>query len=148
VLESVSIIMLIIIFLFSVYAFITLPNPIPIHFNASGKVDDYGEKGMILILPLIASLIYFGMSKLNQYPHIFNYATTITESNAAYQYQLATQMIRFLKLSILIIFTIILLMIYLTSIDVSEGLGLWFLPFALGIVIVPLIITITKSLRS
>jgi uncharacterized membrane protein len=147
-LESASIIVLIVMFLFSIYAFITLPSTIPIHFNASGKVDDYGGKGTILILLLIVSVIYFGMSKLSQYPHIFNYATIITEANAAYQYQLATRLIRFLKLALVIIFTVIILMIYLTNYGISEGLGIWFLPITLCIVGIPILLTLIQSSKT
>jgi uncharacterized membrane protein len=146
-LELISVVVLITMIGLSIYAFFTLPDIIPTHFNGSGKPDDYGGKATILILPLVTSIIYFGLSKLNQYPHMFNYATIITEANAAYQYQLATRLIRIMKLALLLIFTVIILMTYLTAINVLEGLGFWFLPFAVGLIIIPLGVTIVKSLK-
>jgi uncharacterized membrane protein len=146
-LESISVGVLVAMICLSIYAFFTLSDIIPTHFNSSGKPDDYGGKATILILPLVISIIYFGLSKLNQYPHIFNYATVITEANAAYQYQLATRLIRMMKLALLLIFTIIILMAYLTAIGISEGLGFWFLPFAVGLIIIPLGVTLMLSLK-
>jgi len=34
-----------------------LPDQLPIHFNASGEVDNYGERSDIFFLPILASIL-------------------------------------------------------------------------------------------
>jgi uncharacterized membrane protein len=129
------------------YIFFKLPATIPIHFNGSGQVDNYGSKATLLILPVLGTLLYAGLTQLNKYPHIFNYMADITEENAVKQYTIATRCLRFIKLAILFIFSVIILFTYLTTIGVTKGLGLWFLPLMFVLFIVPTIITISQSLK-
>lgn len=95
----------------------------------------------------LATIIYFGLTQLNKYPHIFNYITKITEDNAQKQYTIATRMFRFLKLAILVIFSLIILFTYLTTIGVTNGFGFWFLPFTFGLLLIPTIISISQSFK-
>ncbi len=103
---------IILLWIFAIIAFFKAPDTIPTHFNTSGQVDNYGKKGTIFILPIIATIILIGLTILNQYPNIFNYLTEITEANAVYQYSIATRMIRFFKVLIAILFTIIVLLLF------------------------------------
>ena len=146
-LELTSKIFLVAMWALTLYTFLKLPTTIPTHFNASGQADDYGNKLTLLILPILATIIYFGLTQLNKYPHIFNYMTKITDDNAQKQYTIATRMLRFLKLSILLIFSLIILFTYLTSIGVTNGLGFWFLPLTFGLLLTPTIISICQSFK-
>src|SRR4051794_11948499 len=146
-LELTSKIFLVIIWCSTLYSFLKLPMTIPTHFNAAGRPDNYGNKMTLLILPLLATIIYFGLTQLNKYPHIFNYVTKTTEHNAERQYTIATRLIRFMKLAILLIFSLIILFTYLTTIGVINGLGFWFLPLTEGLLLIPTIIAISKSLK-
>jgi len=40
------------------YSYNTLPESIPIHFNAKGEVDGYGSKKMIWMIPAIAMITF------------------------------------------------------------------------------------------
>jgi uncharacterized membrane protein len=146
-LELISKFLLVFMWVMTLYALLKLPTTIPTHFNASGQADDYGNKLTLLILPIIASIVYFGLTQLNKYPHIFNYITKITEDNAKKQYTIATRMLRFLKLSILVIFSLLILFIYFTTIGVTNGLGFWFLPFTFGLLLIPTLLIISQSFK-
>ena len=146
-LELACMVILIGMWLLSIYALVKLPVTIPIHYNAAGQPDNYGPKATLLILPSLATFIYSSLTWLNKYPHRFNYITPITETNAAKQYIIATSLLRWLKLSILIICTIIILFTYLTSIGICDGLGAWFLPFMFGLLTVPTVVSIYRSLK-
>ena len=146
-LELLSKLFLIIIWGLTLYTFLKLPTTIPTHFNASGQPDSYGNKTTLLILPALATIIYFGLTQLNKYPHIFNYMTKINEDNAEKQYTIATRMLRFLKLAVLILFSWIILFTYLTTIGVTNGLGFWFLPLMEGLLLIPVIISIAESFK-
>jgi uncharacterized membrane protein len=144
-LELTSKIFFYIFWVLSLFIYFKLPTTIPTHFNASGQADDYGNKMTLLILPIFATIIYIGVTQLIKYPHIFNYSTKITLDNAQKQYAIATRLLRFLKLVILVIFSLIILFTYLTTIGVSNGLGFWFLPLILALILVPTIISLNKS---
>lgn len=124
-----------------------LPDTVPTHFNAAGQPDDFGGKGSILILPVVAALLFAGLTILNKFPHVFNYSIKITPENALRQYTNATQMLRFLKLALVVVFSLLTYLTVQTAKGNSEGLGLWFLPFSLGLVFIPLIYFIIKSFR-
>ncbi len=146
-LELTSKIFLGVMWALTLYTFLKLPTTIPTHFNASGQADGYGNKLKLLILPILATIIYFGLTQLNKYPHIFNYMTKITEYNAQKRYTIATRMLQFLKLAILIIFSLIILFTYLTIIGATNGLGFWFLPMTFGLLLIPTIISISQSFK-
>jgi uncharacterized membrane protein len=86
-----------------------LPDTIPVHYNVEGQADRFGEKSGILVLPLISTIIFVGLTILNKFPHIFNYPTDITADNALRQYTNATRLIRYLKIIIVVIFGFIVL---------------------------------------
>ena len=146
-LELAAKIFLVVMWGLTVFTFLKLPATIPVHFSASGQADSYGNKLTLLFLPILAMIIYFGLTQLNKYPHIFNYITKITADNAQRQYGIATRILRFLKLVILIIFSAIILFTYLTTMGIANGLGIWFLPFTFVLLLVPAIISISQSLK-
>ena len=147
-LERISILCLFLLWGLAIYSVIKLPSIIPIHFNASGKADSYGSKMTLFFLPVLGSLLWLGITQLNKYPHIFNYMTTITEENVHRQYSIATRMLRYLKLAIIIIFCVIIVFIYLSATGQSNGPGLWFLPFTLALILIPTVISISQSLKA
>jgi uncharacterized membrane protein len=128
---------------FSKYS--SLPDSIPSHFDAAGKVDQYGSKGTIFILPAIGTLLFIGMTILNRYPYIFNYTVRITAGNARRQYTIATRIIRYLKVTIMVTFLIIEYRIFTTAEGKTSGLGGWFLPVSVAVILIPVIIAIIKS---
>jgi hypothetical protein len=85
-----------------------LPEIVPIHYNIYGVADRFGSKTTLIVFPIISILTYIGLTFLNRYPHIFNYPTIITENNRLILYKAATQMIRWIKLFICLLFTDIL----------------------------------------
>src|SRR5882757_7317877 len=91
-LEWISKFLLLIMLALTVYSFIKSPASVPTHFNNTGQADSYGNKATILILPVLGTIIYFGITWLNKYPHLFNYLTKITMENAQKQYSIATRM--------------------------------------------------------
>lgn len=125
-----------------------LPDTIPTHFNAAGKVDDYGSKSTIFLLPVIATLLYGGMTRLNLFPHIFNYTKKITAENALAEYTNSTQMMRYVKLVIVFLFTIIVFKTIQTAGGKSEGLGIWFLPLVLVLALALFLVYLLRFYRT
>ena len=125
-----------------------LPDTIPTHYNSVGNADGFGNKTNILILPLIASILFVGITIINKFPYIFNYPTQITEENALRQYTNATRMLRFMKLILVILSGLFTFKTIQGANGQSFGHGIWFLPLTLGLIFIPLTYFITKSFRT
>jgi uncharacterized membrane protein len=125
-----------------------LPDIIPTHYNAAGIADGFGEKWMILTLPLVATVLFTGLTILNKFPHIFNYPKDISTENALRQYTNATRLIRFLKLIIVIIFGLISYQTIRETKGQTEGLGMWFLPVTIGLIFTPIIYFFLQSFQA
>lgn len=83
-----------------VQAWSSLPNPIPVHFDLSGKPNFWLSKGSIILLPLISLVINVLLTLRIPYPHRFRYPVCITEENAGRQYQIARSLLLWLKIEI------------------------------------------------
>lgn len=135
------------IWILTIKNYISLPDTIPIHFNASGHADGYGSKSTFFILPAIGTLLFILLTFLNKYPHIFNYPVNITEENAYQQYSNATRLVRYIKFSVEFTFLLIVWGIVQTVHGKSSGLGVWQLPLTLAMNLIPTIYFAVKSYR-
>ncbi len=126
----------------------SLPDTIPTHFNAAGEADGFGRKASIVSLPVVASLLYIGLTLLNRVPHSFNFPTPVTQDNALPQYTNATRMIRYLKLILVLVFAGISYQTIQQANGTGEGLGLWFLPLTLVLIFMPLLYFVIKSFQT
>ena len=124
-----------------------LPEIIPIHFNGAGKADGFGNKTHIFVLPIISTLLFIGLTTLNKHPHIFNYPSQITKENAVHQYTNATRMMRVLKLVIVLLFGLIVFKTIQNVNGHAGGLGTWFLPLTMGMIFIPILYFLIKSLK-
>lgn len=145
--EAIGWIGIIGIWVFTLLNYAELPEQIPIHNNLAGEADNFGSKSYIILLPVIATVLFLGMTLLNKYPHRFNYPSIITPHNAVAQYTNATRMIRFLKVSIVLIFG---LLVYETLNYVDgdvDGLGTWSFPLILALLIIPIVYFVVLGAR-
>ena len=126
----------------------SLPDIIPKHYNIAGEADSFGGKESILILPVISTVIFAGLTILNKFPHIFNYQTVITKENALRQYTNAARLIRYLKFIVVVIFGFIEFKTIQIANGQANGLGTWFLLFTAGVVFIPLIYFSVKMVRT
>lgn len=125
----------------------SLPDIIPIHYNGLGEVDRYGGKGNILMLPIVATILFIGMTILNKFPHVFNYTTKITPENAEKQYTNALRILRCLKLSMVVVFGLTALQTIRSINGEISGPGVWFMPFSLALIFIPLLYFLIKSFK-
>ncbi len=135
--EPIDWVVLIGIWILTLSNYPTLPEIIPIHCNGAGEADGFGEKWNILTLPIVSSILFIGMTILDKYPHILNYPSTVTKKNALHQYTSAIQLIRSLKLIIVMIFGLIVFKTVQNVNVNADGLGVWFLPMILDLSLFP-----------
>jgi uncharacterized membrane protein len=93
-LEAVGIAGLLLLIGIPIYYYGALPETIPHHYDATGKPDAFGEKGIIWTLPLLGLALFVFLSVLKKSPHMFNYTVKITHENAERQYGMANKMLR------------------------------------------------------
>lgn len=141
--DITSITLYVVMIIYTALNYNALGDTIPIHFNASGEADGFGNKTSVWVLPIIGMVIYSILCILNKYPHTHNYMVNITEENAFKNYRLSTRLVRFTNLFLAILFTFI----QYISIEKGKGyaieLGSWFTPTIIGISIIsPLLIMV------
>jgi uncharacterized membrane protein len=146
-LEIIGIVLLVLLWVGVIYAYITLPDSIPIHFNIAGKPDAYGGKFSLIVLAFVATILYAGLTLLCRIPHHFNYLVQITESNAGRQYRWSTRIIRYIKVAIVILFGVIIMFVHLTARGLASGIGPWFLPLIFMLFVFPVIVSIWYSAK-
>jgi uncharacterized membrane protein len=146
--EVISWILLLSIWALTLSGYSKMPEIIPTHYNASGDADGFGQKVTIFLLPVIATILFIGLTIANKYPHTFNYMTSVTNENALTQYSNATRMMRYLKTIVLFIFGTIVFKTIQNTNGNADGLGVWFLPLTMGLIFIPTLYFIVKSFRS
>jgi uncharacterized membrane protein len=147
IIEVISYLALVAFWVMTIFAFSTLPESIPTHYNGLGEVDGYGPKATIFFLPVLGTVLFAFLTYIVKKPETFNYTVEITEENALAQYTNSTKLLRFMKLALLILFIVIDYKTIATSNGASDGLGKWFLPFTIALIFVPVVFSVYKSFR-
>lgn len=147
VLEVLGWLALIVVWIIPIINYPALPDIIPIHYNGLGEADGFGSKNYIWSLPIIATLLFVGLTLLNRIPHHFNYPKEITEENAEQQYYAATRLMRYIKFIIVVIFGMIVIPTVQFHEGNSSGLGAWFLPLSMALLFVPIIFSVIKMYK-
>jgi len=146
-LELVGWISIFAVWLLTITNYNKLPDIIPIHYNRAGEANGFGGKGNIVTLPLVATVLFIGLTVLNMFPHIFNLPANITKDNALRQSN-ATRLIRYLKLIIVVIFGLTAFKTIQNTNGEANGLGVWFLPLTLGLIFIPLSYFVVESFKT
>ncbi len=120
-----------------------IPNVIPGHYNAAGEVDRWGNKGELMILPLIGWMMYIGITVLERFPQVWNTGVAITEENKTKVYRILKDMIGTTKLIVVIVFDYLAL-----NSASSDSLPVWFLPVFLILLFSSLLFFIVKLVRA
>lgn len=132
----------------TVYYYTKFPETIPTHFNATGKIDSYGNRFTIFSLPAIATFLFILLSAVTANTHVLNYPVKITNANALKQYSNASKMVRLLKLIIMIVFITLLFQVNDLVNQNMNKLSFWQLPIELLIINSPIIFFFIRSKKA
>lgn len=121
--EVFCMILLIVTTLYTIYMYIQLPEKIPIHYNAAGVVDRYGNKLEIFILLIVTWVMYIGLSLVTRVPQFWNTGVSVTAENKDRVYRILKNMLKIIKMEIIVIFCYL---IYNTT--TLYDLPKWFVP--------------------
>ncbi|RNF38718.1 DUF1648 domain-containing protein [Planococcus salinus] len=124
----------------------SIPETVPMHFDASGEADGWGPRWTIFLLLAVGLALWIGLYFLEKVPHVHNYLN-LTEQNVRQQYKNSQLLLNVLKNEILVFFS------YFTwsSVQIAKGqadsLGTWALPVFLVIIFGSLGFFMIRSLR-
>jgi uncharacterized membrane protein len=104
----------------------SLPARVPTHFNAAGKVDRWGPKSTVWVVPVVGVVLAVFLTVLSRFPHTFNYPCPITSENAERQYRMARLLLGIMKLSAVVVLCTLELMVC-SAASGQNILGVWFL---------------------
>lgn len=134
-----------------VIAFLVWPDlrdRVPIHFGISGKPDAWGAKVIILILPVVAFILNTVFIIISRYPHTFNYPVKITPENARKQYLLALSLLKWLKLEIIWLFTLIFWQQMQVALGAKETLSLGLMISSFLVITTTVVIYLIQSYQN
>lgn len=76
----------------------TLSYDIPVHFDASGDPDGFGDRSDLLLLFGLSAILYTGLTVLSLYPEKYNYPWPVAPEDANRQYERGSRFVQLLKL--------------------------------------------------
>ena len=121
-------------FLYLILMWNRLPEQIPSHFNGAGQADGWSGKGALWFSPVMAVLLYGGISLLEQFPDLWNTGIEVTPENREQVLGAIKTMVVWTKTSAVLSFC------WMTICSARQAnLGVWFLPVFLGMMFFPII---------
>lgn len=128
--NKIAVLFLVLMMAFTAFHYGELPAEIPIHYNAAGVPDGYGEKQDVWALPVIAIALFGGLLTLEK--------KTKTP--------LEKKVIKGLNVAIVLTFSYLQFKTFSVALHQSEGLGKWFLPVFISVMtIVPLLLILKEK---
>lgn len=112
----------------------TLPEKLPMHYNFAGEVDRWGGRGELLLLPIIAGVLYIGMTVLEKFPAIWNTGVRVTEQNSDAVYREVKNLLVLMKLAVVLTFSLLTVVS-----SIAKPLPGWFMPVVLILVFGPIV---------
>lgn len=125
-----------------------IPKTIPTHFDIVGKVDGWGPKWNLLVMPVIGAVIYAMMTIVCRFPHTFNYPVAITEENAERQYRIALTVMRWLKMEMIWLFAYLNWQTVEVALGRAKGLDVLTMPIALAVIFGTSIVLVVRAYRA
>ena len=124
------------------FAWRTIPDQVPTHYNAAGEIDRWGDKSELIVLPIVSWLMYGLMTLVEQFPQVWNTGVFITENNRDAVYRLLKNMMAMVKMFVMILFA------SLTLISAqSRSLPVWYVLAFLGILFSTIAYFMARLLR-
>lgn len=114
VLNILSFLLLLGLFLYPALIWSKIPEQIPTHYNFAGKADAFGSKTSLLILPIIGCLLYGLLVFVGHFPSAWNSPVKITAENKEWVYRNMKNILITMK------FIIMLLYFYINYQSVSQ----------------------------
>ncbi|MDE3201463.1 MAG: hypothetical protein KGN79_11145 [Acidobacteriota bacterium] len=81
-----------------------LTGPVPIHYDAAGHVTAWGAPTGLMLLPVVAVMLYLGMTVVSRFPSSFNFPVRVLPSVRSAVEDITLDMIAWVKLELTLLF--------------------------------------------
>lgn len=98
--EVIGLVLIVSFILFTVIVWSSVPASIPGHYNATGAADRWGNRIEIIGVPIVAVLLYAGLSWVTFHPEIWNVPSFETEENNDHVYRTTRTMLIAIKVQL------------------------------------------------
>jgi uncharacterized membrane protein len=144
ILVALTILGLVAIWIFAIYAYLTLPKEVPVHFGFKGEPTRYGSKSAFLIVPVafsIAPVIFLLLTKfrftlINRYPYLINLPAFFTNISKIPEKKRGFWVNKYFEavlcLGAVLTFSLFIMELGIYLGKISSKLPVWFFPFSLS----------------
>ncbi len=112
-----------------------LPERIATHFNAEGVANGFGARGTLWVLVGIALFLYLTLSVINFVPRVVNVKRPLAPQRERVALSESMALVGWVKAEVCWMFAYICLAMVRNGMGLQVGLGWWFLPATLVVVL-------------
>lgn len=98
--EVIGLVIMVSFVLYTVIVWSSVPGSIPGHFNATGAVDRWGDRIEIIGVPVVAVILYVGLSWVTFHPEVWNVPSFEAEENKDHVYRTTRTMLIAIKVQL------------------------------------------------
>lgn len=120
-LEILAILLLIVYWSLIIVTYLAGSNNLSL-FSLNLSAAGYKNIREVLVLPITATVFYFIISLFGSVPQYLNYLTKITQENAESEYRKAGNIMRYLKISVVVVYFFLSLLPFVNSAEGRLGL--------------------------
>lgn len=95
--------------LFVIIMWPQIPDQIPTHYNFAGEADDYGGKGSLIFMMVLAWFMFILITVLMRFPNTWNMPVKVTADNKARLYSITRAMLEVIKMLTSLLFAVMLI---------------------------------------
>lgn len=104
ILEILTLLCLIGMFVYLILNYGNLPDKIPMHYNFAGEIDRWGSKKGLFFMPIMSILLYLLLTVVTFFPSAWNMPVTVKEENKIRVYSCVKTLMILMKLEIIVCF--------------------------------------------
>ena len=134
--EVISIITLLTLFISTYYMWPSVPEKIPNHFSFYGVPNSWGLKGALPTMVYVSVFIFLLFTVLSRFPRAINFPVKVNEENSKSHLQLRFSLILWIKAELVLATTYIGMQGMRIALGQSQGLGEYFGPIMLIVLII------------
>ena len=146
-LEAVGVTLLLVIWVFVLWYYPTLPQRIPTHFGPDGIPDRFGSKPSLFLLPITATVLSAFMFVGAYFPHRGNYPVKVTEENAPRLYRYCASLLREMGVGCNVLFLWLVAGTCRIAMNQANGLGSWFL-LCMVVIVAPIVYYLIRMMMA
>lgn len=102
--EIITLVVLMTMIIYPLLIWNSLPDKLPMHYNAAGEIDRWGNRGELLILPVIGIFMYGLLTLVSSFPSAWNIPVAVNRENRSRVYQCTKSMLVLMKLEVILLF--------------------------------------------